>query len=223
LVGGASLAAAGGGAAAALPTQTFDAAGGPMVCTSELGTTSGSGVTLHGVAPAAVAPGQPVSLTVDYTGPGQTFPARVSLRVPGGAADPSEATFEARGGDKGINVDLGVAGSTGAMHVALDRLEFAIQVPTPQPHAQTYQCTFTTSPLVVTIPINASATTTATVKSTATTWPTTGTSRPSTTVLSTATTGPTTTIARTTTTTAQEPWFVRFLRLLLCIFFGLCP
>jgi hypothetical protein len=120
---------------------------------------------MSGVAPASVAPGQPVSITFDWRGLASQLADQGTVSVSGTAGGPSELRFAGINGTAGIHLTTGPAAASGAVRLEFTRVESALQALNP-PHVNPATCTFPAGGAVVTVPISTTPPPTATTTTT---------------------------------------------------------
>jgi hypothetical protein len=148
---------------------------------------------LRGVAPAAVAPGEPVAITFDWQGLASMLQDRATVSVTGLAGGPRTLTFTGINGSRGIHLDAGPAAASGAVRFELTGVESSLQVLNP-PSVNYAHCRFPAGGPTVTVPITGSSTTTSS----------------------------TTTTTTTTTPGHRAPPFAALIKRLLCVVFRVC-
>jgi len=148
---------------------------------------------MRGVAPAAVAPGEPVAITFDWQGLASMLQDRATVSVTGLAGGPRTLTFTGINGSRGIHLDAGPAAASGAVRFELTGVESSLQVLNP-PSVNYAHCRFPAGGPTVTVPITGSSTTTSS----------------------------TTTTTTTTTPGHRAPPFAALIKRLLCVVFRVC-
>lgn len=114
---------------------------------------------MHGVAPASVAPGEPVSLTFTWQGLASMLQDRGTATVSGTVSGPTSLTFATITGSV-VHLDTGPAGPAGEVRVQLGPVDSSLQAGNP-PHVNYADCTFPDGGPTVVVPISATAATTA--------------------------------------------------------------
>jgi hypothetical protein len=130
--------------------QTFDASASAD-CTTDEGGSYTHTFALHGVAPAQLRAGDPVSVTFDYQGLASLLAEWLTLSVTG--TDTAQVEVPTISGAQGQRVSLGQAGEgPGFVDVRFGVVRSSLQGMNP-PHVITARCTFTEPRLALRIPI----------------------------------------------------------------------
>jgi hypothetical protein len=170
--------------------QTFDARG---TATCQNITPPAHEFGMRGVAPATVAPGEPVAITFDWQGLASMLQDRATVTVTGVTGGPRTLTFTGINGSRGIHLDAGPAAAGGTVRFELTGVESSLQVLNP-PSVNYAHCRFPDGGPTVTVPITGSPTATSS----------------------------TTTTTTTTTPGHRAPPFAALIRRLLCVVFRVC-